>query len=412
MEDVVSMVRVAKDSAPTRASGLEAARFVFGEHQKQLALERLEAAQVALENEVLNPITLFDVAAELQQVADAGLQAGTGRAKAHPLDISYQQFTAERYISYPPRFEWLLQHSLLLNDLGLIIGPPGAGKSFFGLYLCVCLSAGVPVLGTWQTGQAPMASLYLSAEDSEAVLWRRVYHILRSLDLSEEQRAAVAKRLIIVPVSGDVRFFNRDKKTETPRYLRRLIEKSGARLMVLDNIARFFGGDENSNSEATLFCSEVESIIGECGINAILLHHTNKSSGDALNKKEDLYEALKQGALRGASAFAGATRWMCNLAPIGPDLALKMFGKDAAGKPPGSYVAFKVSKKNSGSPEPSHFFERQEHGLLHKVEPVENDKGPSVVADAHMLAAEVRRREAAGEPPLSVSKGGREAFEG
>ena len=43
---------------------------------------------------------------------------------------------------------------------------------------------------------------------------------------------------------------------------------------------------------------------------------------------------------------------------------------------------------------------------------MESDKGPSVVADAHMLADEVRRREATGEPPLSVSKGAREVFDG
>jgi len=115
-------------------------------------------------------------------------------------------------------------------------------------------------------------------------------------------------------------------------------------------------------------------------------------------------------AIRGASALAGCVRWALLLAQMGKKLAQDTFGETTADKPPGSFVAARVVKKNIGAPEPRFYFGRDEHGLLYRVEPVDQEAG--IKDDAHKLAEEVYRREEVGETPLSESKGGRDAFDG
>lgn len=381
----------------TREGAKKAARKIVEQEHKEAAAKKLAAAQALLTSD-MPP----DVAQQYINEALLALGGIESTKSKHPLDLEVSALSAERFIPPSPPFEWLLQFSLLKNELGLIIGPPGAGKSFLSLYFAICLAAGLPILDAWKPGQGPIPCLLISAEDSEQVLWRRFHHIISSLGLSEEEKLAVAARVFIAPVSGSVAFFRRDVKTDSAKHVRRLIKETGAKLVILDNVARFYGGDENDNCAATLFCEELENLAAEYSTNILALHHTNKGSGDTQDDEKALADALKQGALRGASAFAGAARWMLNLAPIGAQLATKLFGKSAA---PGTFIALRVSKKNSGSPEVRHYLERREHGLLYPVEAIENPKDNADDAAIALIIGEVQRREAAGEAPLSKVRG-------
>ena len=337
--------------------------------------------------------------------ADTEPKTGEEKKKAHTLDIDPEASLAIRFIlEYPPAYSWIWKGSLLPGDLGILSGAPGVGKSTTALYMAAGSAAGTPILGGWiPTNKYRCA--YISAEDSEDVLQRRTYHIMRSLGLTEPEMMEAASRMHVVPVSGDVSFIRNGTMTSAFRAFKVSVAKLGAQIYFLDNLARFAGCDENDNAAMTRFCAEIEAVCKEFSCNIIILHHTNKAAGDCLNDPKALDAALNQTSIRGASAIAGCARWVLSMASLGVDLAGKTFGRDADGKTPGTYVAARVSKKNAGAPEGRHYYKRGEHGLLHKVEPAKNPKEDADAADITKIIEEVVRRERAGEKPLSKITG-------
>ena len=329
-----------------------------------------------------------------------------------PLQVDLSQFSGIRYLrEYPPAFDWLLDKSFRLNSLGAIVGPPGAGKGSFAIQLCVAVASGTSLVDTWHTA-APEPVVYLSAEDDALTIHRRVHHALEQLP--EDLREQAAANFYGIPVHGGVNLCRAVggvvEATANYEDLRDILDTIRPRLLVLDTLARFSGVDENDNPSVTAFCGLLEGLIDAYGCNIILLHHSNKTSGDLIEDPKELAKALTQTAMRGASALAGCIRWGMLVAPLGAALAQKRIGEPATGKYDGAFLAVRVGKKNSGGPEPRYYLGRDEHGLLYRVDPDARQEEGDVVWDAHQLAEEVERRQRTGEKPLSATKGGQEAF--
>lgn len=329
-----------------------------------------------------------------------------------PLQVDLSHFSGIRYLrEYPPAFDWLLDKSFRLNSLGAIVGPPGAGKGSLAIQLCVAVASGTSLVDAWHTA-APEPVVYLSAEDDALTIHRRVYHALEQLP--EDLREQAAANFYGIPVHGGVNLCRVVggvvEATANYEDLRDILDAIRPRLLVLDTLARFSGVDENDNPVMTAFCGLLEGLIDAYGCNIILLHHSNKTSGDLIEDPKELAKALTQTAMRGASALAGCIRWGMLVAPLGAALAQKRIGEPATGKYDGAFLAVRVGKKNSGGPEPRYYLGRDEHGLLYRIAPDARQEEGDVVWDAHQLAEEVERRQRTGEKPLSVSKGGQEAF--
>lgn len=335
-------------------------------------------------------------------------------ATPRPLQVDISRFTGERYFSeYPPAFDWLLKGSLRRCALGAIIGAPGSGKSTVAIQLAVAVAAGLPWLGIWEPVKDACV-MYLSAEDDQTVLHRRVHHALTALP--EHAQAQAARNVYAVPVCGDValcRGMGGDVvETSTLADLRALLGKCRPELLILDTLARFLPIPENDNPAMTAACALLEGICRDFGCTVILLHHTAKISGTLASDELALKGALEQTASRGASALAGCVRWQMNLAPLDAKFAQKVIGDEALGRADGAFLSLRVSKKNCGAPEPKYFLTRCEHGLLRRVEPISLvQEKQSVEADAQALAAEVKRRAEEGLEPLTPSTGGRLAFD-
>lgn len=336
------------------------------------------------------------------------------RTPLPPLQVDVTRFTGQRYFSeYPPPFDWLLKGSLRRRSLGAIIGAPGSGKSTVAIQLAVAVAAGLPWLGTWEPITAGCV-LYLSAEDDEAVLHRRVHHALKALP--EHAQGQAAQNVYAVPVCGDVALCRgmggNIAETSALADLRALVGKCRPELLILDTLARFLLIPENDNPAMTAACALLERICRDFGCTILLLHHTSKTSGALASDELALMGALEQTASRGASALAGCVRWQMNLAPLGAKFAHKIIGDEALGRADGAFLSLRVSKKNCGVPEPKYFLGRCEHGLLRRVEPVaQGREAQSVEADAKALAAEVKRRAEEGLEPLTPSQGGRDIFD-
>ena len=326
----------------------------------------------------------------------------TTTTKSRPLQVDLANFSAVRYLTKAPKpIRWLLRDSFPLRSLGVVAGPPAAGKGTLCIQMAVALAAKEKVLNIWEPTQARQV-LYVSAEDSQDVIDIRLHAALHKLD--EDDRKAAAERIHAVAVRGNVGLcdgnrFGNIKPSKNLNDLRLLVEKAKPDVVFLDTLARFVGVDENDNAAMTAACAFVEEVIGDFGCSVILIHHTSKAAGDNCTSENEMHTAVSQGAVRGASALSGSARWVMVMAPLGRKLAQNKIGADAGDKPAGSYVAVRVAKKNYGAPEGIHFLVRGEDGLLTMCE---ETNGDDALADAYELLELIQ---AEGGPPLSKTRG-------
>jgi hypothetical protein len=101
------------------------------------------------------------------------------------------------------------------------------------------------------------------------------------------------KRLITLTYRG-----LRLDRTEGLHACRRYLEQTHADWLIVDPLARFFGGDENSSRDVGLLIAALDSLIQELGVAINLVHHTAKPS--ALDPRVGGYR------LRGSTALFAA----------------------------------------------------------------------------------------------------------
>jgi RecA-family ATPase len=130
---------------------------------------------------------------------------------------------------------------------------------------------------------------------------------------------------------------------------------SALKLVVLDPVSRFRGGDENSNEGATRFVEAIEAIRAATGASILLPHHVSK---DGLRAGA---ERLSIENLRGASALADAVRWAAAMATLRKDAA-EDYGVDPEDS--ARYVRLDVVKNNYGAPWPGMWLKREFGGVL------------------------------------------------
>lgn len=167
------------------------------------------------------------------------------------------------------------------RELTLATGAGGANKSTFGQQLATCVAAGLPMLGIdVMQGNA----LYITAEDDEDRLHWMQAHICKAIGA---RLGALAGKLHLVSLRGrlgnEIATFDLEGKLRpSPSFkvLRSTIERTKARLVVLDNAAHLFAGNENDRQQVTAFVNLLYSLCQDLGATVILVAHSNKA-GDS-----------------------------------------------------------------------------------------------------------------------------------
>jgi RecA-family ATPase len=296
--------------------------------------------------------------------------------------LTFSDLTAGAYLQEPDApLQWITKDSLLTESVGLIVGPPGVGKSTLTLQLAGAITTGASAfLGGLYEIETPGRVVILGAEDDRRILQRRLRAIRRAfvsdpLEMATDAAAREAleeigrrfdQNMIVIPFVGqDVRFVANDQRgnlSATPFFktaLRALETLDDTRLVIVDPCSRFNGGDENSNRDAAFFVSLLESLKEKTGATVLAIHHTSKNAGGR-GKAFDLEAWLAQDAIRGASGLTGAARWQMNATALPESETKKHFPGDD-----GHFLAGRVSKKNYGPPEDPFFFRRGPHGVLY-----------------------------------------------
>jgi len=160
----------------------------------------------------------------------------------------------------------------------IAFGGGGSGKSLLLQQLATSTALGRPFLGI-QTMAG--VALYVTCEDDLAELHRRQHDICRALGVSLTNHK---RRLALVSLTGVVgnelaAFDQQGRIAIMPRFqwLLDTAKAIGAKLIVLDNVAHFFAGNENIRNQVAAFLGLLNKLAHDTGAAIILIAHTNKA---------------------------------------------------------------------------------------------------------------------------------------
>lgn len=274
----------------------------------------------------------------------------------------------------PPPRQWLIENVVPRNKVGVVISPGGVGKSMFMLGLSTALAINEPFIRTWVPPEA-FSVLYVAAEEDKDEIHRRLWAefdkiITESMLLDErekvqEWRASLESRLYVNACAGtDVQLTKPAEHGQLVHgpMLGDLIELvkqlKPPRLLILDPLSRFNGGDENRNEHMTKLVQMCELIIAKTIDTTVLLaHHANK----AASRNND----NSQAASRGGSGLTDGVRWQCQLRTMRLEEA-EDYGIEA--NRAGYYVQLAVTKSNYSAPQEPLWLERGQNGVLYEAD--------------------------------------------
>jgi RecA-family ATPase len=195
-----------------------------------------------------------DLAAGLAETDDAGTSPAS-----LPVRI------ADAFDEPVPDIAWIAEGFLPTGALVLLAAYGGIGKTTLLVQLCASLAAGRDFLD-FHVPQA-IPTLYLIAEGARHVFIDRVRVALARLGLD-----ATGLPLWISP---------RELMPEIGPTLDIYIEKTGARLIVLDTIGLFHDGDENSASDfKAKVVKPLREIMGRRDVSFVLVTHEVKPNAE------------------------------------------------------------------------------------------------------------------------------------
>ena len=162
----------------------------------------------------------------------------------------------------PPAMRWLCEPLLPEGRHIALFGPPKVGKSLFGLELAACLASGREMLGRTTP---PTRVLYLDDEN------HRHFDIRPRI---EDMRFEATELENLVYVD-----FPNIAPLDTPRggeMLLAEVEEHECKLVILDTLARFVEGAENSNDTWNDFYRHTGMPLKKRGVAMVRLDHSGK----------------------------------------------------------------------------------------------------------------------------------------
>lgn len=226
-------------------------------------------------------------------VVCALLESATEPPKPQPLLKPVPVFDLFTRPSPPPAFVW--DGYLPRGVVSLIGAHGGMGKSTIALMLAVCAVLGRPLFGV---DTEATSALFVSLEDGADVVRHRLAGICKAWLIDPEQ---LRDRLHIVDGTEHPELFSAETRsggetTVTYAELRKLVQATGAGLVLIDNASDAYGADEIKRREVRAFIRALGSIAKHGNCSVVLLAHVDKTT--SRNKKAD-----------GGEGYSGSTAW-------------------------------------------------------------------------------------------------------
>lgn len=231
------------------------------------------------------------------------------------------------------------------------------------IQLAVAVAAGRPFLGIPVGEPGPV--FMVAAEDDVGEIQRRLWRVVTQLreddELTPEDEVRARYNLKVLPRVAEnnrLTYLADGAVCGTGRahaIAATANQLNEPKLVVLDPVARFRGGEENNNEHATRFIEEAERLRESTGATVIMVHHVNKAGLVAGS------EGISAEGVRGASALLDGARWAMAMGTLKKEEAGK-FGidRDDAGK----YVRLEAVKNNYAAPWPGLWLRRLSGGVM------------------------------------------------
>lgn len=179
----------------------------------------------------------------------------------------------------PPPREWCVKEWLPLGSVTALFAPGGTGKSLLAQQLATHVAAGIRIFG--QDVASGPAIAYLCEDDCDE-LRRRQQGIVNALP---ELHDGLPPGLFIEGRAGKdntLLTFGKDGLSNQTKLLKKIdqeCERIKPKLLVIDNIAQVYAGQENDRHQVTVFCNELTGLAQKHNCAVLLLGHTAKAEG-------------------------------------------------------------------------------------------------------------------------------------
>jgi RecA-family ATPase len=229
-------------------------------------------------------------------------------AEPHPhieiperIPLDWKQLSQQK----PPVRDWAIEHWLGMRHVTLLSGGGGSGKTSMAQAMASCLALRTEYLDRTPTQRTV---LMWACEDDTQELWRRQSAIAEWLGVPLSDFAG---RLHLHSYDGAqvelAAHVDQRRLRETPM-MSELCAQIGdyrADVVVLDNIARLFAGNENDRHDVTAFIAMLTAAALPTGAAVLLLGHPGKAAGSEYS---------------GSTAWEGAVRSRLYLGSSLPDM--------------------------------------------------------------------------------------------
>lgn len=182
-----------------------------------------------------------------------------------------------------------------LNEVTLLTGHGGGGKSYVALSIAVHVALGLP-FGPLATKRGRV--LFYSAEDPARVLRSRLARICRTMSITLGE---LADSLIPLDASDiDPALFRKNHPLPLLDRLAAAAKEHAATLVIIDNASDAFDGDEIKRAEVRGFIRALRTALARPGRSVLLLAHVNKLSAQ---------RGRRSGDSEASEDYSGSTAW-------------------------------------------------------------------------------------------------------
>lgn len=200
----------------------------------------------------------------------------------------------------PAPLEFIIEALVPRGMVTLLAADGGAGKTLLMQLCCTCVCLGQEFLGK---KVIPGGTVGVFAEDPDSVLHNRQIRINEQLNVDMESMW----RSNMASYQGYLAFLWDEGKTtpffhELEQQLATLNDQNKLSLLVLDNSALLFNGEESTRREVTQFINALNGLATRLNIAIILSTHTSKS-----------YDNSPSRAASGSTAWVNAARSVLRL---------------------------------------------------------------------------------------------------
>ncbi len=234
----------------------------------------------------------------LQQEYDRVMETRNARAKVRELEeaagalasissyLSSASWT-ERLEGFNGGPEFLIPGWLPRGILTSFYGRDGIGKSFLAMHMLVSIAIGRCPFRS-KPKCKPLKVLFISAEDPEAEILKRLKAILEDLKLTKRERRLLEENFSMPNmISADVRLVHFDRNLRSQRMsmteskftreLRKRIKENKPDVLCLDPISDIFGDNENERNKVAEFLRMLNQIADQHQIAIILVGHPSRA---------------------------------------------------------------------------------------------------------------------------------------